>query len=95
MKLRDAARGQDCQVRIPGICNFNPETTVLAHYRTISGGAGVGLKPMDLIGAHACSSCHDAIDGRFRTIYTRDELDLMHLEGLVRTIAWLYKAGKL
>ena len=50
---------------------------------------------MDLIGAHACSSCHDAIDGRFRTIYTRDELDLMHLEGLVRTIAWLYKAGKL
>ncbi|MBC7213069.1 MAG: DUF1364 family protein, partial [Pseudomonas sp.] len=26
-KVRESARGQDCTVRIPGICNFNPETT--------------------------------------------------------------------
>ncbi|VEI70653.1 82 prophage-derived uncharacterized protein ybcO [Serratia quinivorans] len=31
--LRKEAKGRDCQVRMPGICNFNPETTVLAHYR--------------------------------------------------------------
>ncbi|ECK2143415.1 DUF1364 domain-containing protein, partial [Salmonella enterica subsp. enterica serovar Enteritidis] len=29
--LRKAARGRECQVRIPGYCNHNPETTVLAH----------------------------------------------------------------
>ncbi len=29
--LRKEARGRECQVRIYGICNGNPETTVLAH----------------------------------------------------------------
>lgn len=31
--LRKAARGLMCTVRIPGHCNHNPETSVLAHYR--------------------------------------------------------------
>ncbi|EIC2853121.1 DUF1364 domain-containing protein, partial [Escherichia coli] len=31
--LRKAAKGQMCTVRIPGYCNHNPETSVLAHYR--------------------------------------------------------------
>ncbi|TBL26445.1 DUF1364 family protein, partial [Escherichia coli] len=31
--LRKEARGRECQVRISGICNGKPETTVLAHYR--------------------------------------------------------------
>lgn len=92
--LRDAARGQQCQVRIPGICNFDPETTVLAHYR-LSGTCGVGMKPPDLIGAWCCSSCHDLIDGRRSSAFTREALDLMHLEGMVRTIASLHKQGKL
>ena len=38
-KLRKLARDRECQVRIPGICNHNPETTVLAHL----GGAGMGI----------------------------------------------------
>ncbi len=29
--LRKAARGQMCTVRIPGYCNHDPETSVLAH----------------------------------------------------------------
>lgn len=29
-KLRESARGQDCLVRLPGVCNRNPETVVLA-----------------------------------------------------------------
>ncbi|EIZ8685769.1 DUF1364 family protein, partial [Shigella sonnei] len=28
--LRKAARGQMCTVRIPGYCNHDPETSVLA-----------------------------------------------------------------
>ncbi len=33
VNLRKAAKGQMCQIRIPGYCNHNPETSVLAHYR--------------------------------------------------------------
>lgn len=33
--LRKAARGRECQVRIPGVCNGNPETSVLAHIRLV------------------------------------------------------------
>ncbi|EGX06785.1 hypothetical protein ECSTECMHI813_1399 [Escherichia coli STEC_MHI813] len=36
--------------------------------------------------AIACSSCHDLIDGRVKTIdYTKEELRLMHAEGVFRT----------
>lgn len=61
-KLRDSARGQECTVRLPGICNWNPETTVLAHLPC--GTRGVGMKGIDTVAVYACSSCHDAIDGR-------------------------------
>lgn len=82
--LRKAARGRECQVRIPGICNGNPDTSVLAHYR-LAGTCGTATKPPDTQGAIACSSCHDAIDSRIKTHYTRDELRLMHAEGVFRT----------
>ena len=91
-KLRDAARGQECQVRCPGLCSFNAEQTVLAHFRM---DCGVGMKPIDLIGAWACDPCHSAIDGRTKTAFTREQLRLMHLEGMVRTIAALHKRGLL
>ncbi len=80
-------------MRLPGICNFNPETTILAHYR-LAGLCGTGMKPIDLIGAWACSDCHNAIDDG-KAAYTREQLDLMHLEGMCRTITALHKLGKL
>jgi hypothetical protein len=80
-------------VRLPGICNFNSETTVLAHIR-LSGVSGMGMKSPDLIGAWACSACHDEIDGRTRKSgMTRDELRLAHYDGMVRTIVQLEKEG--
>lgn len=51
--LRKAARGRECQVRIPGVCNGNPETSVLAHIR-LTGLCGTGTKPPDLIATIAC-----------------------------------------
>lgn len=92
-KLTKAARGRDCQVRIPGVCNGNPETTVLAHYR-MAGTCGVGCKPNDLQGAWACSACHDVIDGRVRIAADRDILRLWHLEGVMRTQDILIREGK-
>lgn len=61
-KLRDSARGQDCALRIPGTCNFDSSTTVLAHLPC--GQKGMGMKGPDMIAAFACSACRDAIDGR-------------------------------
>lgn len=61
-KLRESARGMDCALRIPGACNHNPETTVLAHLPC--GHKGVGMKSPDNMAVFACSSCHDALDGR-------------------------------
>ncbi len=82
VNLRKAAKGQMCQIRIPGYCNHNPETSVLAHYR-LAGTCGTATKPHDMQAAIACSSCHDLIDGRVKTSdYTKEELRLMHAEGV-------------
>lgn len=63
-KLRDSARGQDCTLRIPGVCNFNPETTVLAHLPC--GHKGMGMKSPDNMAVFACSCCHDRLDFRVK-----------------------------
>lgn len=94
VNFRKEARGRDCQLRIPGVCNFNPETTVLAHYR-MSGSCGTGIKPDDAQGAFSCSSCHDAVDSRFKTPFSIDELRLFHAEGVFRTQQILRDEGKL
>ncbi len=84
--LRKEARGRECTVRIPGHCNGNPETSVLAHYR-LAGTCGTGCKPDDTQGAISCSACHDLIDGRKKTTdFTHEELRLMHAEGVFRTL---------
>lgn len=77
-------------VRLEGVCNHNSETVVLAHIR-MPGISGMGLKADDLLGAWACSSCHDAIDRRSHMDLDRDYVRLALLEGMVRTIAQLRK----
>jgi hypothetical protein len=81
-KLRKSARGMDCMIRIPGACNFNQESTVLAHMN----GAGMGLKHPDLFASFACSNCHDVIDGRrpYKEA-SKMEVDIMFLHGMLRT----------
>lgn len=77
-------------VRIPGVCNGNPETTVLAHLN----GGGMGMKKPDLLGAWCCSSCHDMIDGRTQPkCWSPFDIKLMHYEGVFRTIEALIKEG--
>lgn len=61
--IRKAARGQDCQLRIPGVCNGNPETVVLCHSNRLADGKGMGIKAPDLAGCFGCSSCHATLDG--------------------------------
>ncbi|CNK67874.1 82 prophage-derived uncharacterized protein ybcO [Yersinia frederiksenii] len=91
--LRKEARGRECQIRIPGICNGNSETVVLAHYR-LAGTCGTAIKPPDEQGAWGCGACHDECDRRTRSIDS-DTARLYHAEGVMRTQYILRKEGKL
>lgn len=93
MNLRTSARGQECAIRIPNYCCFNPETTVLAHYRLV-GLSGAGFKSPDVCAAFACHICHDICDGRKQiTEFTAVEIAVMHLEGCMRTLAYWLDRG--
>ena len=67
-KKRKAARGQDCTLTIPHVCNQNPETTVLAHV----GRHGSAKRNHDEDAVYACSACHDAIDYRTKVFLDND-----------------------
>lgn len=88
-KLRKSARGQDCQIRIPGVCNHNPETVVLAHLN----GAGIGTKHPDLFGAYACSRCHAVVDGEKQNDWPPEVLKQFHLEAIIRTQKIMLEEG--
>lgn len=88
-KYTKSARGQECQVRIPGICNGDNQTVVLAHLN----GGGIGTKHLDIHGSYSCSNCHDAIDGRIKTYLNKEKRDLYHLEGVIRTQQIMIKEG--
>jgi uncharacterized CHY-type Zn-finger protein len=81
--LRESARGADCMIRIPGICSFNNEETVLAHVN----GAGMGIKADDTEASFACYPCHCAVDSKptVRHSFTTADIKLMFLQGCVRT----------
>ena len=59
-KLRDSAIIRDCTMQVYGVCNGNPETTVLAHINTMGG--TMGGKSDDFSACFACSSCHTWLD---------------------------------
>lgn len=55
--MRKAAAGEGCTMQVAGVCNYQPDTVVLAHLRWI-GDCGVGIKPTDLQAVFACSECN-------------------------------------
>lgn len=96
MNLRKEAKDRECQVRIPGVCNKNSETVVLAHLNNKSlFGVGVGQKVPDLFGAWACSACHDVVDRRTDCGFLRSQQLDMFYEGVFRTQKILLDEGKI
>lgn len=95
--LKKYAKGKQCQIRIPGVCSRNPETVVLCHLNQKSlFGCGMGMKVPDRFGAHGCQACHDLCDGRMHTDrFTPDEILIMHMEGVFRTMNLLFSEGKI
>lgn len=61
--IRKASAGQDCTLRIDGVCRQDPAYTVGAHLR-IFNLAGMAQKPDDLFIVDVCDRCHDALDRR-------------------------------
>jgi len=80
-------------LRIPAICTFNSQKTVLAHIR-MSGISGMGHKAIDLLGSWSCYQCHMVADGQ-RTVagISREQARLYLLEGMARTIYELNRRG--
>lgn len=87
-KLRASARGQTCTIQIPGVCNHNPETTVLAH--APSEFKGTATKSHDFHGCFACYACHDTLD---QHRLERWEECFYWLRGIQRTQAYWYEKG--
>lgn len=56
------ARGKPCLFRLPGICNFDPETTVACHSNLGIHGKGGARKADDEYSAWGCFACHAHID---------------------------------
>lgn len=69
-KIMAAANGQDCTLRLVGVCNFNPDTTVAAH---VGIRRGMACKAGDNMVVFACYDCHNAIESN-RTMYSEDKL---------------------
>jgi hypothetical protein len=70
-KIREAARGEPCTLRLTAICDGGGETTVLAHIRGF-GNAGTGMKPSNMSACFACDPCHRVLDGRAGKLRVHD-----------------------
>lgn len=92
-KITESARQEDCTIRLPGICNFNRDTTVWAHGNGSAAGKGIGMKADDLLGAYACSACHDAYDRRLPVGMPRCEVELAFWQGHARSLIVLIEKG--
>lgn len=89
--IRESARGEACTLNIAGVCNYNNETTVLAHLPDESN--GMGTKSTDLSACHACSACHSLIDSPGDIRLTSEEREWYMRRAMVRTWSRLVEKG--
>lgn len=86
-RLRASARGEQCTLRLP-MCNYNPETVVLAH---IGLAGGMGSKCGDNMAVFACSNCHAEIDSKAKSEYAADKLRALELTQQIWIDSWLVR----
>lgn len=94
-KITDSARGEECYVRLMGVCTFNPEHTIWSHCRSNSAGKGRSIKAIDLAGAFACTSCDAVYDGQQKRPpgMTKEQVDLDWFHGHMRSLVRLKEKG--
>ena len=88
-RLLKAAKGQECQFNIVGVCNHNPETTVACH----KNGAGAGMKAHDFKIVFGCSDCHDWYDGRVQYGSGKAYRESVFERANDRTLAYCFREG--
>lgn len=96
-KITESARGEMCQIRMIGVCNHNPESTVWCHANGSAAGKGIGMKSPDILGAYGCSACHDVVDRRttLPPLMTRNDVQLAFWQGHARSVCLLIEKGLL
>ena len=94
-KIRQSAKGEECQIRIPGVCTHNPEQTVWCHANGLAAGKGVGLKAIDECGAYGCFACHNLYDRRIPAPrgMTRQDIESYFADGHFRSLVILKEKG--
>lgn len=95
--IRDSARGEACQVRLPGICTHDPETTIWSHAPWQAAGKGRGTKALDLAGAFCCTACDSVIDRQLQLPpgMTRQDAEMAWCMGHFRSLVRLAEKGLL
>jgi len=93
-KIRKAAKGEDCTLRLFPYCNNNPETVVLCHLPSDS--KGWAIKSEDYAGVFACSECHAILDGVNQKAIKdlgKEEIHRCTIQALLRTWSRLIELG--
>ena len=88
--ISKSARGETCAARIPFICNFDTETTILAHAPFVG---RYGSRARWYWSSYLCSNCHDYLDGRTRHACTQDEMKAIWFDAVQETQAKLIAKG--
>lgn len=96
-KYLAGSRGQECTLRIPGVCTGDTSTVVPAHIR--DGNKGTGNKASDISVANACHACHMVFDGQAKMpggeVISYDVWSFYALRGLQETLEQRFEAGLL
>ncbi len=94
-KVRESARGEDCTVRIPGICANDPAATIWSHARWEVAGKGGQTKALDLCGAYCCTACDAVYDGQRPRPdgYSQWDIDRLWMFGHFRSLVRLGEKG--
>ena len=94
-KITESARDEDCLVRLPGACSFDPAKTIWSHARWLSAGRGKSIKALDLAGAYCCTTCDGIFDGNIKMppVMTREQVDADWCQGHFRSLVRLREKG--
>ena len=86
-KITKSARGENCSLRIPGVCNHDSATVVFCHAPSV--GSGMGLKSPSWWGSYGCAKCHDAIDNRNNVLNRKFTIQGYELSPFMINWLWL------
>jgi len=85
-KIRESAKGEVCSLRLSPMCTDEYGAVVLCH---IGKRRGIAIKCTDNMAVYGCNHCHDIIDGRVKSEFSKIELEAEKLRALEETQAKL------